>query len=68
MEDQMQDPKAIRFRAAEQALLSAINSGVTDDAILEEFFRAGNDYRNEGYPSGSISSAREPMAGRVEPS
>jgi hypothetical protein len=43
----MNDRKMLRFRAAEQALLSAINSGVTPDVVLDEFFAAANDYRKE---------------------
>ena len=68
MQESNHDAKTIRFRAAEQALLATINSGMTPDAVLEEFFAAGNDYRNEVYPSGWISSALEPIAGRAEPS
>jgi hypothetical protein len=68
MQELNHDAKTIRFRAAEQALLSAINSGVTPDAVLDEFFAAGNDYRNARYPSGSISNSLEPTAGCANPS
>ena len=35
------------MNAAQEALLSAIVSGATDDAVLDEFLAAANDYRNE---------------------
>jgi hypothetical protein len=50
MQEPTQDEKAARLNAAQQALLSAIASGATDDAVLDEFLAAANHYRREGYP------------------
>ena len=68
MQESTQDKKIVRLNATQEALLCAIASGAPDDAVLDEFFAAGKDYMNNGYPSGSNSSVLEPMAGRVEPS
>jgi hypothetical protein len=56
MQELTQDERTVRLNAAQEALLSAIASGATDDAVLEEFLDAPNDYRKEGYPSGSTSA------------
>ena len=48
MKELNHDAKTIRFRLAEKALLLAISSGVTDDAVLDEFFATAKEYRTEG--------------------
>ena len=50
MQEPTHDEKTVRLNAAQEALLSAIASGTTDDAVLDEFLAAANDYRKEGYP------------------
>jgi hypothetical protein len=47
VQEPTQDEKTVRLNAAQEALLSAIVSGATDDAVLDEFLAAANDYRNE---------------------
>jgi hypothetical protein len=67
MQESNHDAKTIRFRAAEKALLSQIATGATDDAVLDEFFRAANEYRNEGYPSGVTPNYPEVTESRLDP-
>ena len=60
MQEPIHDEKTVRLNAAQETLLSAIASGATDDAVLDEFLAAANDYTNQGYPArlpgGSIPS------------
>jgi hypothetical protein len=48
MQKPTQDDKTVRLNAAQEALLTAIASGATDDAVLDEYLAAANDYRKEG--------------------
>jgi len=47
VQERTQDEKTVRLNAAQEALLSAIASGATDDAVLDEFLAAANDYRKQ---------------------
>jgi hypothetical protein len=55
---QTQGEKTIRLNAAQEALLSAIASGATDDAVLDEFLAAANHYRKEDERSKSWDNCR----------
>jgi hypothetical protein len=56
VQEPTQDEKTVRLNAAQQALLSAIASGASDDAALDEFLAAANDYRKQDERSKSRDS------------
>jgi hypothetical protein len=57
MQESTMDDKTVRLNAAEEALLNAIASGSTDDAVLDEFLAAANEYRGEGIVAGQRPKA-----------